>query len=779
MNLRSIFIVGLFSFFLIGPTRINAQESGQESEQLDFAQGLFSRGMYDMAISQFRKFIADYPRSASLQEVYLSLGESYFLSQDFKKAVDAFNQFNQLYPHSGQLPVSLLRLGQIDIQQKKYEGALKELTSIDAQKELRGPMLQSFDFYTAQAYLGNADTASALDYFQKAAQVKGAFACTAYAFKEIGKIHAQNGHYTEAMDAYAKSMQLAKDDSLKGELTYRIAEARFLSGQYADAIKGFGQVLDQYSSLGLTQDALANLLLAYFNSGQYDQLLKVYRQKAKYIKDDGAYFSIHFAAVLSLIELKEYNQADALLDRVLAFPTLKSQERAKIFIKKADILIREKMYKDGLALLDAHTSENINDADEIFFLKAQGHYGLGEFDRAFNFFENVYVNFPGSRFLKAALLGQANALRATGRFKESEALFLKYYNIQDDPDLKSDALYDGVLMAVKAGDVSGAISSAQEYLKAFPKGEQYSDVLLVLADYYGKNNQPQDAVNLLRGYLAGARVLRPNCAYFLLGFSQQLLGNSDQALKAYAQVDQHKEKGEFYFAALKNMAIIYLSQENEDQARSYFDRLISQADQNDLQIKTYIWVCNEYLKEQEFDDVLRIAAQAEKHFPSQDLLEIKYFKAEALRGLGHCDEAVKNYDLVTSSAPKNAYTGNAHIGYGLCLENAGKFDDAKKEFEKSLDENADDYTVTAHARFEMANVDASRGDFDGALKLYLLVATIYDDGYYCSESLLRAAKIFERSRRKADALKLYSEILDKYKNSAAARYAKARARLLK
>ena len=108
-----------------------------------------------------------------------------------------------------------------------------------------------------------------------------------------------------------------------------------------------------------------------------------------------------------------------------------------------------------------------------------------------------------------------------------------------------------------------------------------------------------------------------------------------------------------------------------------------------------------------------------------------------------------------------------------------KFDEAKQEFQKSLDENADDYTVTVHARFEMANLDASQGNFDEALKFYLLVATIYDDDYYCSESLLRAAKIFERLQRKADALKMYSEILDKYKNSTAAIYAKERVRLLK
>ena len=96
-----------------------------------------------------------------------------------------------------------------------------------------------------------------------------------------------------------------------------------------------------------------------------------------------------------------------------------------------------------------------------------------------------------------------------------------------------------------------------------------------------------------------------------------------------------------------------------------------------------------------------------------------------------------------------------------------------------MDENADDYTVTVHARFEMANLDELQGKMEDALKFYLLIATIYDDEHYCSESLLRAAKISERLARKAEALKMYSEILDKYKNSPAALESKERVGQLK
>ena len=184
--------------------------------------------------------------------------------------------------------MSVLRLGQIDLQEKKYDEALKDLTSLDVQKQLKGPMLQSFDFYTAQAFLGKADTVSALDLFNKAAQVEGAAEYTPEAFKEIGKIQTQNGQYKDAMDAYTKSMSLAGDDLLKAELTYRMAEDQFLLNQYTDAIKGFEDTIAKYPNSDFAQDALVNMLLAYFNLGQYDQLLSEYQKNAKQIKDDDA-----------------------------------------------------------------------------------------------------------------------------------------------------------------------------------------------------------------------------------------------------------------------------------------------------------------------------------------------------------------------------------------------------------------------------------------------------------------------------------------------------------
>ena len=106
------------------------------------------------------------------------------------------------------------------------------------------------------------------------------------------------------------------------------------------------------------------------------------------------------------------------------------------------------------------------------------------------------------------------------------------------------------------------------------------------------------------------------------------------------------------------------------------------------------------------------------------------------------------------------------------LAKVNQRDGARQEFQKSLDENADDFTVTVHARFELIS-DALQGNYNEAFKLSALISTIYNN-HICSESLLKAAKIFQHFGRKQEALKMYSEIINKYKNSLAASYAEKR-----
>src|SRR5437660_143824 len=103
-NFLPVFTLALI-FNILTPAFVPAADDvpQNETEQLDFAQGLLARGLYTMAVAEYQKFIAEYPQSTYLEEANLAIGESYFLAQDFPNAVTAFNHFKELYPNGANL----------------------------------------------------------------------------------------------------------------------------------------------------------------------------------------------------------------------------------------------------------------------------------------------------------------------------------------------------------------------------------------------------------------------------------------------------------------------------------------------------------------------------------------------------------------------------------------------------------------------------------------------------------------------------------------------------
>ena len=56
-----------------------SQHEGQEAaqRQLDYANGLFTRKLYDLAAPEYQKYLDDYPGRAGRANAYFSLGECY------------------------------------------------------------------------------------------------------------------------------------------------------------------------------------------------------------------------------------------------------------------------------------------------------------------------------------------------------------------------------------------------------------------------------------------------------------------------------------------------------------------------------------------------------------------------------------------------------------------------------------------------------------------------------------------------------------------------------
>src|SRR2546430_4239722 len=59
------------------PESSSRETEGADQRQLDYANGLFARKLYDLAIPEYQKYLDDYPGRAGRANAYFSLGECY------------------------------------------------------------------------------------------------------------------------------------------------------------------------------------------------------------------------------------------------------------------------------------------------------------------------------------------------------------------------------------------------------------------------------------------------------------------------------------------------------------------------------------------------------------------------------------------------------------------------------------------------------------------------------------------------------------------------------
>ena len=83
------------------------------SQAFHFAYQDYLKGHFGLALTQFKKFIADYPESSMVPKAYFYLGECYEQEGNLKEAARALTTLIKQYETSRQVPVALFKLGKV------------------------------------------------------------------------------------------------------------------------------------------------------------------------------------------------------------------------------------------------------------------------------------------------------------------------------------------------------------------------------------------------------------------------------------------------------------------------------------------------------------------------------------------------------------------------------------------------------------------------------------------------------------------------------------------
>lgn len=87
-------------------------------------------GRYAESARRFQTFIDQYPGSDLVGNAYYWLGESYYVTQNYKIAQESFETLLQRFPNSQKAPDALLKIGYAQYEQKQWDAAEATLNRV-------------------------------------------------------------------------------------------------------------------------------------------------------------------------------------------------------------------------------------------------------------------------------------------------------------------------------------------------------------------------------------------------------------------------------------------------------------------------------------------------------------------------------------------------------------------------------------------------------------------------------------------------------------------------
>ncbi len=111
-------------------TPVAANDPAAEKRAYDEAFMALKDGRYAESARRFQSFISQYPDSDLAGNAYYWLGESYYVTQNYRVALDTFDTLLARFPANQKAPDALLKTGYCQYELKQWDAAEKTLADV-------------------------------------------------------------------------------------------------------------------------------------------------------------------------------------------------------------------------------------------------------------------------------------------------------------------------------------------------------------------------------------------------------------------------------------------------------------------------------------------------------------------------------------------------------------------------------------------------------------------------------------------------------------------------
>ncbi|RKY41487.1 MAG: hypothetical protein DRP85_06200 [Candidatus Makaraimicrobium thalassicum] len=781
--MKGIKAFGIFMIFsaviVLAAPRSACQEGNvnAELEEFDFANGLFSRGMYDMAADEYKNFLKKYPESRYAETAGYRIAECYFLDGKYGDALDSFSVFLEQYPSGDLANRAVLRRGQIYYLKDNYREAESILSGL-AGAHNAGEAEMPARYYLAGIYLRQGDNDRARKTLEGILSRFGEGEYTPFVHMSLGDIYKKAEEYLKAAEEYSKAAVLSADEEFVGQARLRAGGVYYLAGDYAKARSFYVKITDKPGEPEVFDSAALGLFAALYGSGEYGLVAEYSESLLPRVKSAAARSQILFIIGNSYFSEDRFSEArKAYAEAFRMYPDTEFGLKSKL--NESWALYKSGRFDDCLRSVETYIDSGGDSLDEALYVRAIALAGAGRTADALRVYREITERFKGSGLYKEVLYEMGWLHGRSGHPLEAAGYYRTFAEAYPEDPRSPALLLKAGQENLKLERYEAAEKDYTAFLSRFADSPLKENVLFQLGMVYSQQQDHDRSIEVYERFVEEfPRSEARDSAVYNTGREYQKKQEWDRAIEFYSGLIS-AAKGAFYERSMESAAYCYFQKGEYKAAAEAYYGLMTEAADVKLPEGVCRWVADFFLNSGESERSIEILEILSKKYPDTGAGgEVSYMFAENYRCLEDWEAAIKYFQKAIDKKVSSPYLERSYLGLGRVYSAMGDNEKALTFLNKALEDHKDNMTG-AFARFEIGNVNFRMMKFEEAARQFMMVAILYKDEDLCPEALFQAGVSFDKAGKAQKAVDVFKELREKYPGNVLSKDARREIRRIK